>query len=291
MDETPSPTPPTPEVPRVSVPVRHLRRAVTIYLIVTAALLAIFLLAAPHFIEWGILPPGASDRAGEIDNVMWLFTLLSIPVFALVVVFSFYGAFVFGSRVMPRSDAPSVIISPRLQTIWLVASILLVAFLYVYGLAFLGQVDAKPGSGALQVNVTGEQWLWNYSYPQYGNVYGTTLVLPVNRPVTFTINSIDVQHSFWIPAFGIKQDAVPGETTHVSVTPKQIGDYVVRCAELCGLYHAYMETPVHVVSAEDFDRWVASQPTPEPSPTPSAFSQPDIAFIGSSKVALSGSEG
>lgn len=292
MDETSSsPTPPTPEVPRVPVRVQHLRRAVTIYIVVTAALLAIFLLAAPHFIEWGILPPGASDRSDEINNVMWLFTLLSIPVFSLVVVFSFYGVFAFGSRVKPRYDAPAVIIGPRIQGIWLVASLVLVAFLYVYGLAFLGQVNAKPGSGALQVNVTGEQWLWNYSYPQYGNINGTTLELPVNRPVTFTINSIDVQHSFWIPAFGIKQDAVPGETTHVSVTPKAIGDYVVRCAELCGLYHAYMETPVHVVSADEFNRWVSSQPTPEPSPTPSAFSQPDIAFTGSGKVALSRSEG
>lgn len=292
MDETSSsPTPPTPGVPRAPVAAMHLRRAAIIYVIVTVALAAIFLLAAPHFIEWGILPPGASDRSGEINNVMWLFTLLSIPVFTLVVVFCFYGVFAFGSRVKPRFDAPAVVINPRLQTIWLAASILLVAFLYVYGLAFLSQVDAKPGSGALQVNVTGEQWLWNYSYPQYGNINGTTLELPVNRPVAFTINSMDVQHSFWIPAFGIKQDAVPGEMTHVNVTPKTIGDYVVRCAELCGLYHAYMETPVHVVSAEEFDRWVSSQPTPAPSPTPSAFSQPDIAFTGSGKVALSGAEG
>lgn len=290
MDETSSsPTPPTSGVPRVSV--RHLRRAVTIYIVVTVALVGLFMLGAPHFVEWGILPPSASDRSGEINTVMWLFTLLSIPVFTMVVVFSFYGVFAFGSRARPRFDMPAVTISPRLPAIWLVASIVLVAFLYVYGLEFLGQVNAKPGADALQVNVTGEQWLWNYSYPQYGDIYGTTLELPVNRPVTFTIDSIDVQHSFWIPAFGIKQDAVPGQTTHVSVTPKVIGDYVVRCAELCGLYHAYMETPVHVVSAEDFDRWVSQQPTPQPSPTPSAFSQPDIALTGSGKVALSGSEG
>ncbi len=75
----------------------------------------------------------------------------------------------------------------------------------------------------------------------------------------FTIHSIDVQHSFWIPSFGIKQDAVPGEVTHISVTPNKIGEYVVRCAELCGLYHAYMNTPVKVVSSADFDAWVASQ--------------------------------
>ena len=292
MDQTPtSPTPHTPAVPPLSVHTRHLLRAVTIFLVVTALLAAIFILATPHFIEWGIIPPGASDRSDEINNVLWLFTLLAIPVFSLVVVFSFYGVFAFGSRVKPRSDAPAVIVNPRFQAIWLVASLLLVTFLYVYGLAFLNKVDAQPDRGALQVEVTGEQWLWNYSYPQYGNISGTTLELPVNRPVTFTINSIDVQHSFWIPAFGIKQDAVPGETTHASVTPNAIGDYVVRCAELCGLYHAYMETPVHVVSAQDFDNWVTHQPTPEPSPTPSAFTQPDSALLGNSRLALSAAEG
>ena len=92
---------------------------------------------------------------------------------------------------------------------------------------------------------------------QYGNVQSTSLELPVNQPVDFDITSVDVQHSFWIPAFGVKQDAVPGETTTISATPSQMGTYVVRCAELCGLYHAYMETPVYVVSASAFQTWVS----------------------------------
>lgn len=261
--------------------VRHLRRAVILWAVATAALLAIFLLLTPHLIEWRVLPVGASDRAEEINNVLWLFTLLSIPVFTFVVVFALYNVFAHGSRVRPLAQGPAVLVNPRFQAIWLLISVLLVAFLYVYGLAFLNAVDAKPGSEALVVNVTGEQWLWDYSYPQYGDRAGTQLYLPVNRPVTFDIQSIDVQHSFWIPSLGIKQDAVPGETTHISVTPNKIGDYVVRCAELCGLYHAYMETPVHVVSQADFDAWINSQPAPTPTPTQgssSVYAQPDIAL-------------
>jgi len=154
-----------------------------------------------------------------------------------------------------------------------VISVLLVIFLYVYGLSFLSKVDAQPASNALIVNVTGEQWLWNYSYPQYGNAQSTVLELPVNRPVIFQIHSVDVQHSFWIPAFGIKQDAVPGEQTSTSTTPNKIGTYVVRCAELCGLYHPYMETPVYVVSQFDFNTWVAAQPTP--AQTSTSFIQPN----------------
>ena len=93
----------------------------------------------------------------------------------------------------------------------------------------------------------------------------------MNQPVVFKIQSIDVQHSFWIPAFGIKEDAVPGQTTSVSATPSQMGTYVVRCAELCGLYHAYMETPVYVVSSSDFQAWLNQGTT-------TAFRQPALSF-------------
>jgi len=243
---------------------RHIQRVLLIWLVCTVlGLLALFLLG-PHLSEWGVLPPVASARAGDIDSVLFLFTLLSIPVFMFVVVFGIYSARAFRTEGRPE-DGPATVVHPRFSPIWLVVSVVLVIFLYVYGLYFLNAVQASAGSGALEVHVNGEQWLWNYTYPQYNNVGSTELELPVGRPVNFTITSTDVQHSFWIPAFGIKQDAVPGEVTHISVTPSTIGDYVVRCAELCGLYHAYMETPVHVVSQSDFDAWVAKQQPAEPS--------------------------
>jgi cytochrome c oxidase subunit 2 len=145
------------------------------------------------------------------------------------------------------------------QVTWVVISIILVVFLFGYGLVFYNQIQSASASNVLVVHVNGEQWLWNYSYPQYGdNAYSTTLVLPVNRPVRFDITSTDVQHSFWIPAFAVKQDAVPGQTTHISATPTQLGTYEVRCAELCGVYHSYMETPVQVVTPDFFDSWIAT---------------------------------
>jgi cytochrome c oxidase subunit 2 len=261
--------------------VQQIRTAVILWVVVTVVLEAIFLLLAPHLIEWTVLPAGASDRSGSVNSVLAIFTVLSIPVFTLVVVFAIYSVFKNGSRVRPRSEGPAVVVNPRLQAIWIVVSVVLVVFLYFYGLAFLNEVSAAPtGSNVLHITVTGEQWLWDYTYtdPQYGGIQTSVLELPVNVPVVFTIHSIDVQHSFWIPAFAIKQDAVPGETTSISATPNQIGDYVVRCAELCGLYHAYMETPVHVVSMAVFTSWAAQQPTPVPSP--SSFAPPDIAFTG-----------
>lgn len=244
---------------------RHIVNATIIWIVTSIIGLAIAFAIGPNFANWGAVPPVASARSQDINQVMAIFTYLSIPVFMMVVVYAGYAVFAFRSRGRPDSDGLAIRGHMRLQTTWLLLSVVLAGFLYVYGLHFLGVVSAAPSGDVLTVNVNGEQWLWDYSYPQYRNISGTTLELPVNRPVQFVITSTDVQHSFWIPALGIKQDAVPGETTHISVTPTVIGDYVVRCAELCGLYHAYMNTPVKVVSEADFTAWIADQESTQAS--------------------------
>jgi cytochrome c oxidase subunit II len=238
---------------------RHLLRATIIWLVATVVGLGVAWLIGPQLVNWGSIPAIASNRAGDVDQVLGLFALLSIPVFLLVVVFAGYAAFTFRSQGRPNRDGPATRGHMPTQVVWVVISIVLVAFLFGYGLVFYNQIQSASAADVLVVHVNGEQWLWNYSYPQYGEkAYSTTLVLPVNRPVRFDITSTDVQHSFWIPAFAVKQDAVPGQTTHISATPTQVGNYEVRCAELCGVYHAYMETPVQVVTPDFFDSWIAT---------------------------------
>lgn len=252
---------------------KHLATATLIWVI--ASVVGVLIVFALAFLppDWNPLPPTASSQAVEVDGILKLFTVLSVPVFLGVIIFAGYAVFTFrGSG--PDADGARITGNTPFQIVWVIVSIALVAFLLFEGITALHNVEAAPGADALQVNVEGEQWLWDYSYPQYNNISGTTLVLPVNRPVVFSITSYDVQHSFWIPAFAIKQDAVPGETTSISATPTQIGTYVVRCAELCGLYHSYMDTPVQVVSGHDFDAWVAAQPLPPAPLTPSAQPSP-----------------
>ena len=237
----------------------HLVKAAIIWVVATIVLLAIAWFLGPQLAGFQTIPPVASDRAGEVDQVLGIFALLSIPVFTFVVVFGGYASFAFRSQGRPTRDGPAVHGHTPYQIIWFIVSVILVVFLFGYGLIFYNQIQTASASGVLQVHVNGEQWLWNYSYPQYGDLaYSTTLELPVNRPVHFEITSTDVQHSFWIPAMAIKQDAVPGQTTHIDVTPTQLGTYEVRCAELCGVYHSYMETPVKVVSESDFESWIAT---------------------------------
>jgi cytochrome c oxidase subunit II len=237
---------------------QHLRRAALIWLVFTVVSLVAAWLIGPHLAAWGSIPPVASNRAEDVDKLLAIFALLSIPVFWLVVVFAGYAAFTFKSDGRPDRDGPGIRGHMPTQVTWVIVSVILVSFLFGYGLYAYNSLQSASAANTLVVHVNGEQWLWNYSFPQYGNASSTTLELPVNRPVRFDITSTDVQHSFWIPAMDVKQDAVPGVTTHISATPTQIGSYEVRCAELCGVYHAYMETPLLIVSESDFASYVAT---------------------------------
>jgi len=133
----------------------------------------------------------------------------------------------------------------------------LVIFLAYLGAQSLGVVRQVDPS-AMVVRVTAGQWFWKFQYQDSG-ITSTTLFLPVGRQVDLQMTSLDVIHSFWVPEFRVKQDIVPGQTNELRITPIEIGAYRVRCAELCGTRHAYMEAPVYVVSQQDFDAWVGQQ--------------------------------
>lgn len=129
---------------------------------------------------------------------------------------------------------------------------------------------ANPvGSGKvpdLLVDVTGIQYAWLFNYPDDGIVTGE-LHVPVDRTVQLRINAQDVIHSFWVPQFRLKQDAIPGEETGLRFTATKVGEYPVVCAELCGSYHGAMRSRVIVHEQADYDTWVAQN---APNPTASS---------------------
>jgi cytochrome c oxidase subunit 2 len=106
--------------------------------------------------------------------------------------------------------------------------------------------------------VTGQQWLWTFSYPGTG-VESRSLVLPVNRPVEFNVTSVDVTHGFWPAALGVQVDANPNVTTVIRTTPNKLGGFTVRCSQLCGLYHSEMYAPGSVVTSGQFSAWLQKQ--------------------------------
>ena len=98
--------------------------------------------------------------------------------------------------------------------------------------------------------------MWNFQYPDQQGIQSDTLVVPIDTPLYFNVTSVDVVHSFWVVELGIKIDANPGAITNTGVTPNKLGTFNIRCAELCGMHHAYMQTKIQVVSQAEFGNWV-----------------------------------
>jgi len=201
----------------------------------------------------------ASENMSSIISLISIFTWAAAPVAGLVSAMSLTiltSKRHYGENPPPDADH-EIRNSPRSAAVWLVVSGLLCLFALVGGLVVLEQEnEAVLNTQAIQVNVTGQQWLWNFDYAN--GARSEDLYLPVNKPVVFHITSVDVKHSFWVVQMGIKMDANPGYTTETAVTPNKIGVFDVRCAELCGLLHAYMQTKVHVVSQADYDAWLSA---------------------------------
>jgi cytochrome c oxidase subunit II len=111
----------------------------------------------------------------------------------------------------------------------------------------------------LDVNVTARQFAWTFSYPDEGNLTSAQLRLPVDKTVKLHLRALDVIHSFWVPQFGQKEDAVPGQDTTLVITPTKVGTYPVICTELCGLGHALMRTSAIVMKPAAYQAWVHEQ--------------------------------
>ena len=235
----------------------EIQRIVWIWLGMTVVL-AIFAFIVPA----RLMGPPASGTMRAVVSTMTLFSVAAAPVMALVLSIALYSLIGWRSRGSepPVGDGPPIRGNGRVTTAWLVVSSLLTMFVLIWGLAEMQSLSAEASApNAMVVNVTGQQWVWTFSYPQSGNIESDQLYLPVNRPVVFHVTSKDVIHSFWVVAMGIKVDANPGRVTTTGTTPDKVGTYVVRCAELCGLLHAQMQTQAHVVTGADFATWIRAR--------------------------------
>lgn len=212
----------------------------------------------------------ASSIMADIQQTIFVFTLVSIPITAFVFAVLLYSLFGWKGKsgeAPPNNDNPAIRTNAVAVITWTAASSLLAAFLVVWGLVELANITADSyGStsatgqpkteDALVVNVTGQQWVWTFEYPQYDKVTSDVLYLPKDRPVLFNVTSVDVIHNFWAVELGVKIDANPGAITQTGVTANKEGVFNVRCAELCGLHHAYMETQIRVLPEENFETFM-----------------------------------
>ena len=207
-----------------------------------------------------LMPIEASLQAIPVD---WMWNMDMGPIaflFALIMVPLVYSLIVFRRKKGDTTDAEHTEGNTTLEITWTVIPLMIVIVYAYLGAYTLGETRVVDPN-ALVINVTAHQWDWSFSYPE--GFTSNELHLPINKQVVLEMQSLDVIHSFWVPEFRIKQDVVPGHITEYRITPDLLGKYTVRCAELCGTSHAYMERPVIVTSQGDYDSWLKQQAATE----------------------------
>jgi len=234
----------------------------SIALAAVAAVIAIAIGIAISFaIHW--FPAQASTQAHNTDRLYHVLVIASIPIFVLVVTVVLYSIWQFHMKPGEElKDGPPIHGNTRLEVFWTAIPTVLLLGMVGYSFVVLHNNEKKPAR-EIQVEVTGQQFAWSYEYPP--SVTGgaplktTELYVPKGESVQFNLHSKDVIHAFWIPAFRIQEDVVPGITTHWRATPDQLGSYPVVCNLLCGLGHSLMRSRIHVVSEQSFHQWITTQ--------------------------------
>jgi cytochrome c oxidase subunit II len=208
--------------------------------------------------QW--LPESASEEFDRIQDIYWFATWMSVVIFAIVGAVVVYS--VWKWRVPPDDDAegPPIHGHTGLEIAWTAVPAILVIALGIVSAVVMSK-NGETKDDALQVRAIGQQFAWKFEYPEHGDFESGELVLPVNQQAHFTMEAVDVIHSFWVPNLGQKMDAVPGIETTINVTPDRTGDFAVVCTELCGLGHATMRARARVVTQAEFDEWIEEQRT------------------------------
>ncbi|MDQ6607365.1 MAG: cytochrome c oxidase subunit II [Actinomycetota bacterium] len=222
-----------------------------------ASAIGIWIVLAIHW-----FPTDASRQAHRIRVLYDVLLIASVPIFVLVV--TVIGFSVWYYRMRPGEeliDGPPIHGNTRLEVIWTVAPAVLIVLLVAYSVSVLYANEAKK-TGEITIDVTARQWAFEYAYVQPGKkaVYSPYLYLPNGHPIVFRIRSLDVIHSFFVPQFSEKIDAVPGITTDLRITPTRRGTYPVECTELCGAGHAFMRSISYVLPPALFETWMKKQP-------------------------------
>ena len=206
---------------------------------------------------------------GHLFNILiWLGTF----VFVFVETILLYTIWRYRRR--SENDRPEHVHgNTTLEILWTAIPALILAFIAVPTVRTIFKTQAKAKADALQVEVIGHQWWWEFRYPQYKITTANELYLPVGRTVNFTLKSQDVIHSFWVPQLGGKRDVVTNHSNYLWFTPDSVGAMALNgmCVEYCGASHANMRFKAFAVSPADFDSWAAHQASPavfNPLPAP-----------------------
>lgn len=205
------------------------------------------------------MPPQASRHAAEVDAVFYFIYWVSACFFVLIVVLMLVFVFRYRRRRAGEAAAGRATHSTALELTWTAIPLVLVGLMFYLG--FRGFMDmTNPPANALDINVVGQKWLWTFTYPN-GHV-DTELHVPVDTPVRLILSSSDVIHSFFVPEFRVKKDAVPGRYNKLWFQATRAGDFLALCAEYCGTQHSDMLARVVVHEPGGYEKWLAEASDP-----------------------------
>ena len=200
-----------------------------------------------------LFPPEASTFAVREDALF--FYLVAVTVFFVALIFALVAYFaVRYRRRTPDQRAQSVREPMGLEIAWSVIPFALMVVMFVWG-AWLFFFAYDPPANAIEIAVVGKQWMWKVQHPE-GPREIDELHVPVGVPVKLTMTSEDVIHSFFVPAFRIKRDVVPGRYVTVWFQATQTGSYRLFCSQYCGTQHAGMTGQVVVMTPPEYERWL-----------------------------------
>ena len=204
------------------------------------------------------LPP-ITDYAARMEQLSAFLIWVSAAACALVVAAFVYFAFRYKRRAKDSEGEAKVFHNAPLEFFWSFVPFVIFMTAFVWGWVVYDDLQ-NPPEDSLEIQVYGQMWSWSFVY-RSGRRTANEIYVPVGRPVKLIMTSKDVLHSFFIPAFRIKQDVVPGIYTSLWFKANRKGSFQVFCAELCGTGHSDMLAKVHVLSLEDWEEWLKNDPS------------------------------
>jgi cytochrome c oxidase subunit 2 len=214
-----------------------------------------------------VLPPSASKQAENTDLLYDILVLSTSAIFGIVTAVLVFAAVRFRAPHGVMHDGPPLHGLTWLEVVWTAIPAVIVVSLTGISWWVLNRNDVADAKGHMTIVVHGKQWTWLYDYPEYKLTRLNQLVVPVNAKIRFDVESDDVIHGWWVPAWRIQMNATPGQTNVVSATPNKTGTYDVVCTFICGIQHPQMGTEVAganpkkilVVDQATFDKYISGQ--------------------------------
>ena len=232
------------------------RKSLIIQLIAIAVVIGVVAFIIGFWIDW--LPPLASEEGGRIDDVYVVVSAICLVIFAIVASVSIYALVKFRARPDDEEDGKPIHGNTVLELFWTGIPTVLVTAIAVYSSVVLVKNEDLPQAHRT-IEVTGEQFAWSFGYPDEGLDRVGELYVPVGETLELELIAKDVIHSFWVPEWRVKQDAVPGTLQRIVVTPTKTGRFPIICTELCGIGHSTMRNWVTVVAPDEFQQWLQDQ--------------------------------